>query len=892
MGTEKDASLQLTVNGKRVAVAPGLRLLDALDSLGIHVPRLCYDPRFRPSEACRICEVTVAGHPRPLCACGTPVQEGMELETHSGALEKFRRGILSLLAQQYPAQGAAKFEHTLFQKYLRQYGVPISGAARDRLVDMTHPYIQVDMRRCIECYRCVHICDQLQGQFVWKIMGKTDATEVIPDSGTTLLESSCTSCGACVDSCPTGALEDFSVIKKGWPTRWTKTTCPYCGVGCELNVGVVKDEIAVIRPVIDSPVSKGHLCSKGRYAYSFVDAEDRILRPMVKRDGKWSAVSWAEALKTAAKLLQDAKTNYGADSVGVLGSARATNEDSYLAQKFSRLVLETNNVDCCARVCHAPSAAGLGAMLGTGAATNSYDDIEHAGAFLIVGSNTTENHPIVGARIKQRVIQGIPLIVVDPRLTEIAEYATVHLAIRSGTNIPLLNSLACTILEEDLLNRSFVQDRTDGFEAWAQAMKAWTPERIAPICGVDPAQIREAARIYARSRPAMSFHGLGLTEHSQGTDGVMSLVNLALLTGNLGVRGGGVNPLRGQNNVQGTAVMGCEPNKLTGSQSISKARQLHEEIWKKPIPSTRGLNLMEMMDAAGAGRLKTMLVIGYDFYLTNPNANATAEALSKLESMIVVDLFMTETANQFANVFLPCTSSFEKEGTFMNAERRIQRVRKALSIRGEAKPDWVIISELASELGAKDGFSFNGPEEIWNEIRSLWPAVFGMTYDRLDLRGLQWPCPTTEHPGTEVLHVEEFTAGDRAVFRIIEFLPTEETVSEEFPFLLSTGRSLYRFNAETMTGRTKNPLLGHDGVLEMHPADAEKLELSNGARIKVESRYGSFSSNLLISNRVKPGRLFTTFHDVPAFINRVTGPYVDPATHTPEYKVTAVRISP
>lgn len=879
------------VNGRTVEAFEGSRLLDVLDEKGIHVPRLCFDPRLAATGACRICEVHVEGRRSP-CACATIVENGMTVETHTPALEHFRKSVLTMLAKPYPWSAVEEFPEKTLHRYFREYGVeaPVEPELRERLVDRTHPYIAIDMRRCIDCFRCVHICDDLQGQFVWKVLNHGTGLRIVPDSQTTLLASSCVSCGACVDTCPSGALEDKSLVEKGSATSWQRTTCPYCGTGCEMNVGVKDDSIVVSRPVLDAPVSKGHLCVKGRYAVEYVDAADRIKQPMVRRGEEWIAVSWDEALDKAASELLRIKESAGPDAIGILASARATNEESYLVQKLSRVALGTNNVDCCARVCHAPSAAGLGSLFGTGAATNSFNDIERAGAFLIFGCNPTSNHPIVGARIRQRVLAGVPLIVVDPKRTELAAMATVHLPLRPGTNIPLIQAMASVIIEENLVNRDFVHRRTEGIEAFAESLKPCTPEKAGEICGLSPDAIRTAARLYAGIRPAMCFHGLGITEQVQGTDGVVALGQLALLTGNVGIPGGGINPLRGQNNVQGTAVMGCEPDKLTGSQKIGLARARHEKVWGREIPRQPGLDLIQMIDAAAEGKLKGMLIFGYDVLLTNPNMQLTDTAMRTLESVVVVDLFLTETAKALGTVFLPVVSSFEKDGTFMNAERRIQRVRRAVSPRGEAKSDLEVTALLAERLGVREGFSFPDAESVWDEIRKLWPAVNGITYRRLEHGGLQWPCPTEDHPGTEILHAEEFTTGSKAMFRSIEFTPSGEQVSEEFPLLLNTGRSLYHFNASTMTGRSRNQEIEPMDLVYVHPLDASRLKLTQGAKVAVRSRHGEFLGTAAISDVVSPGQLFTTFHNVKAMVNRVTGSGRDPITHTPEFKVTAASI--
>ena len=883
---------RVTINGRRVKLPEGGVILDALRAAAVEVPTLCHDPRLKPVGACRLCVVEIKGLARPATACNTPIQDGMEIHTHTQEIEQARRTLLRLLAREYPREPMGRFPLKEFHRYLRAYDVAgeRDAASNPQLLDNSHPYIHVDMSQCIYCYRCVRICEEVQGQFVWRVWNRGDATRILPDSGSTLLKSSCVSCGACVDTCPTGALEDKTLLLRGVPTKWEKTTCPYCGTGCEMQVGTRGNQIVTIRPALEAPVSKGHLCVKGRYAFDFQTAPDRITRPMIRENGRWKEVSWSDAIAFVATGIRRIVDQHGPESVGMLGSSRATNEENYVTQKFARLVLGTNNVDCCARVCHAPSAAGMKHVLGTGAATNSLDDIERARTLLVCGANPTENHPIVGARLKQAALQGAHLIVIDPRRIELAQYADIHLALRPGTNVALLNALAGAIVEENLWDAGFLEERVSGWEEFQEFIRSWTPERVSGICDIDPGLLRRAARLYATSRPSMCFHGLGLTEHTQGTDGVMALVNLALLTGNIGKPGSGINPLRGQNNVQGAAHMGCEPGLLTGAAPLEEARPLFESVWGSPLPRQSGLNLMQMMDRAAAGRLKALWAIGYDVLLTNPNRSATSRALESLDLVIVQDLFLNETAREYATVFLPAASSFEKDGTFMNGERRIQRVRKVLEPAGESKSDWEILCEIAQAMGMGEHFEFDSAREIWDEVRQVWPKGAGITYDRMAEAGLQWPCSAEDHPGTQILHTETFASGKRAHLQKIEFTPTTEAVTTDFPFLLTTGRNLYQFNAGTMTLRTPNVALYAQDCLEISPQDAGRLELQDGQRVRLLSRYGQTELPIRINDNMRRGELFATFHTTQVSLNFVTSPCRDRMVDTPEYKVTATRI--
>ncbi len=884
--------LSVKINGSYYPFSEGMTILQCLKDAGIYVPTLCHDERLKPLGGCRLCAVQVDGKEKPVMACTTELSEGMVIQTQTPELVEHRRHLLRLLAQRYPEESYHRYPDHPFHELLHQYDVTgdLTTLKDSNLIDDCHPYIHVDMSRCIDCYRCVRICDELQGQFVWNVWNRGDTTQVRAGSGESLLGSACVSCGACVDTCPTGALDDQSLRAGVMPERWTRTTCSYCGTGCEMDVGTYGSEIVTIRPVLEGPVGQGHLCVKGRYSFEFVKAADRITKPMIRMSDGWKDVSWAEAIHFASTRLKETMERFGPDSIGVLGSARATNEDNYLTQKFARVVLSTNNVDCCARVCHAPTAAGMKQILGTGAATNSFDDIEKAHAILLCGANATENHPVVGARIKQAARNGTRLIVIDPRTIELSQFADVHLQIRPGTNIPLLNSLAHVILSENLTDEQFLTDRVTGFQEFRQAVAEWSPERAAKICGCDADLIRKAARIYAQQKPALIIHGLGVTEHIQGTDGVMCLVNLALLTGNIGIAGGGINPLRGQNNVQGSAHMGCDPNHLTGYVPLEKGRENFESIWRSPVPLRNGLNLMQMMDSAVAGDLKGLWAIGYDIHLTNPFAHFTRKALANLDFVIVQDLFLNETARDFGSIFFPVCSSFEKDGTFMNAERRIQPVRKVMDPVGDSKPDWKVICEVAEAMGKREFFSYESAKEIWDEIRVVWKAGSGVTYDRLNAGGLQWPCPSEEHPGTAVLHQEEFSGRKTAKLECIDYHPADESVDGTYPYLLITGRTLYHFNAGTMTNRTRNTELQATDFLDIHPQDAERLNIVDREEVRLCSRYGEAILPARMNDSVHPGQLFATFHNPQIFLNRVTGPHRDCFTQTPEYKITAVRI--
>jgi formate dehydrogenase major subunit len=923
-------TLNITINGKQHEAPTGAIVLDAIRAAGLDVPRLCHDDRIKPAGACRMCVVRIEGQPRPVASCTTPLADGMVIETHSADVEALRRTNLSLIAKCYPADAVKAEPRHPFHELLAQYGVEPGGTivvpaqagtqsartgatrldsrlrgndgseprAEDIFHDDTHPFLGLAMDRCIDCYRCVRICEEVQGQDIWQVWGRGPTTKVAPRGEKSLLDAGCVSCGACSDTCPTGAIIDKREVNAD---KWTRTTCVYCGVGCQMNVGIKNGKVVASHPV-NAAVNRGHLCVKGRYGFDFNHAPDRITTPMMRRSAndEWQACTWDEALDEVASRLKtiiDRDSGGGPHVIGMLGSARATNEENYYAQKFARIALGTHNVDCCARVCHQPTAAAMKMMLGTGAATNSFDCIEQAATFMIAGCNPTENHPIVGARIRQAVRNGAKLIVVDPRQTELAAIADFHLRVHPGGNIALFNAMAAAIIEENLVDHDFLARRVDGFDEFIASVESSLPEAVENICGVPADQIRAAARLYATRKPAMCFHGLGMTEHLQGTEGVMTLINLALLTGNIGRPGSGINPLRGQNNVQGSAHMGCEPNTLTGGQSLQdeNVRQRFENVWGVTLPTQPGMNLLQWMDAARDGRFKALWAFGYDAYLTLANEAATADAMANLELVIVQDLFMNKTAERFGHIFLPAASVFEKDGTFMNSDRRVQRIRAALPPAGDSRPDAWIIAQVATRLGFGEHFAHGSAEEIWNEIRAVWPGGAGLSYARLEKDPPQWPCPDESHPGTPVLHGNRFAHAERTSLRPIPYIASPEVTAADYPFRLTTGRHLYQFNAGTMTQRTAITNIKSHDELEISQEDAQTIGLTDGDWAAIESRYGRIELPVRICNgangqRLRRGELFTSFHHPDLFVNRVTSPVRDRIVDAPEYKLTAVRV--
>jgi formate dehydrogenase major subunit len=884
---------RVTVDGRPMA-SDGATILDAVRAAGADVPTICQHDRLSNCGACRMCLVRVEGRGAPVAACVTPLADGMSIVTRDKVLENARKFVLEMHAYRYPGAAVQHDPGAAFHQMLTRFHVSTNGHVPDpALVDDSHPYLHVDMNQCIACMRCVRVCDEIQGESVWKVANRGHRTWVHPD-GPSMLESSCVSCGACADVCPTGAILDRSVLEQGRPTAWTKTVCSYCGVGCEILAGTRDDRLVQILPSAEGRSNLGHACVKGRYAWGFVQSDARARFPMMRDrvGGEWRRVSWDEALQHIADTVARTVKQRGADKIMVLSSARGTNEENYVAQKFVRKGLGTHNIDCCARVCHAPTAAAMRMSFGTGAATGAFEDIDVTKTILISGSNALEAHPVVGVRLRRAVRHGAKLIVIDPRKVGLAQIADLHLPVTPGTNVAMFHSMAAVIVEEGLHDRSFIEQRTEGFAAYAGFLAAYLPEKVEAVTGVPAPLVRQAARMYATGSPSISFHGLGLTENVQGTEGIVALSNLALLTGNVGKPGTGINPLRGQNNVQGSAHMGCDPNYFTGYSPISneQARVRFESFYGVKLPETRGLDAVQIVEAAEAGNLDVLWAIGYDIMQSHADIVRTQRVLEKVPLVVVQDLFMNETARAIGTLFLPAAASFEKDGTFMNSERRVQRVRKAVEPLGEAVADWVPLCEVAKKLGW-EGFGFRSAEEIWDEVRSVWRDGAGISYARLDREGgIQWPCPDESHPGTVRLHGETFTLGDRAPFHCPEQKALQEEPTPEFPLLLVTGRTLYAYNAGTMTDRTRNLELRPIDTLDLHPDDADKLGIADGDELRIVSAWGEAQLPARRDRRVKKGEVFATFHTPAAHVNRLLGPHRDNKVNTPAYKRTAVRL--
>jgi formate dehydrogenase major subunit len=881
----------LTIDGRPVQADAGDTVLAAARKVGIPIPTLCASPHLKPYGGCRLCLCHVEGQTGLAAACATPVRDGMAIRTDSETLNRHRRNLIELYLSEQAEQGLAASEPLL--RLARQFGLHRvryrEPEKRAGAVDASNPYFAFDPAKCIACARCVRVCDEVQGTVALALAGRGFGTRVVAGNDAGFAASNCVTCGACVKECPTDALHEKAVTGFGRPGAVTRTTCTYCGVGCQFDAGVRAGRIVRMAPVDASPVNRGHACMKGRFGWDYLYAPDRLTMPLFRRDGKLHAISWDEALAMMADHFGRIRDAYGPEALAAISSSRGTNEENYLISKLVRCVFGTNNIDNCARVCHSATVTGMMEVFGASAATNSLDSIEQAKLIMVVGANPTEAHPVVGARIKRAARRGTPLIVIDPRRIELADYASLHLRLRPGTNVALLNGLGHVIVTEKLIDEAFIEARTEQYDDWVRAVLPCTPEATERITGVPADAVRKAARLYARSGASMCIHGLGVTEHKFGSHGVIALCDLALATGNVGRPGTGINPLRGQNNVQGACDVGSMPTYFCGYQRFDdpELRALHESVTGRPLPQKRGLKIPDMWDAALAGTLKGLWIIGYDVAQTDPNLKKVRAALERLQFLVVQDLFMSQTA-QYATLVLPGAAFVEKDGTYTNLERRVQRVRKVVDPPAGILPDSRVICEVATRMGHP--MHYDHPSRVMEEIARLTPSWRGITYERLEREpGLQWPVPEAGHAGTAVMHQQTFPQG-RARFIGVDYLPPGEEPSEDYPFVLVTGRILEHYCSGAQTRRTRILELVDRDALEIHPGDARRLGLRSGQSVKVVSGRSEIVMPIEVSERVTPGQLFASFHFPENNLNTLLSSSADEASRCPEYKVSTVRL--
>ena len=918
--SKSKALVTLTVDGFTVTVPEGTSVMRAAAEAGIPVPKLCATDSIEAFGSCRLCLVEIEGRNGTPASCTTPVAPGMVVHTQTETVKKLRKGVMELYISDHPldcltcaANGDCELQDMAGAVGLRDVRYDAkdthfrakdsSGTVNPQWLpkDDSNPYFTYDPAKCIVCSRCVRACEEVQGTFALTISGRGfDSRVSAGGADDSFLTSDCVSCGACVQACPTATLTEKSVIEIGTPDRSIITTCAYCGVGCSFEAQMRGDELVRMVPWKHGKANRGHSCVKGRFAYGYAAHSDRILKPMIRDsiNDPWQEVSWEEALGYAARRFREIQAKHGRDSIGGITSSRCTNEETYLVQKLIRSVFGTNNVDTCARVCHSPTGYGLGQTFGTSAGTQDFDSVEQTDVVIVIGANPTDGHPVFASRLKKRLRQGAQLIVIDPRRIDLVKSphirAAHHLPLKPGTNVAVVSALAHVIVTEGLFDEAFIRSRCDWdeFQDYAAFISEprHAPEATEMLTGVPAADLRAAARLFATGGNGAIYYGLGVTEHSQGSTTVMAIANLAMLTGNIGRPGVGVNPLRGQNNVQGACDMGSFPHELPGYRHVAGAevREVFEQLWGTPISPEPGLRIPNMLDAAVDGSFRGIYIQGEDILQSDPDTHHVSAGLAAMECVVVHDLFLNETAN-YAHVFLPGSTFLEKDGTFTNAERRINRVRKVMAPRN-GLADWEVTMALANAMGA--GWTYTHPAQIMDEVAITTPSFAGVSYERLEeLGSVQWPCNEAHPEGTPVMHVDGFMRG-KGRFMVTEYIATDERTGPRFPLLLTTGRILSQYNVGAQTRRTANVVWHDQDVLEIHPHDAESRGVKEGDWVRLASRAGETTLRAKLTDRVSPGVVYTTFHHPGTQANVITTDHSDWATNCPEYKVTAVQVAP
>ena len=913
--------VDVTIDGAPIRVAAGTSIMRAAREAGLDIPKLCATDNLKAFGSCRVCLVEVEGRRGLLASCTEPVQEGMVVHTQTEQVARVRRGVMELYISDHPldcltcpANGDCELEDVAGAVGLRDVRYETGANHLDAVTDASNPYFQFDPSKCIVCSRCVRACDEVQGTFALTIDGRGFGSKVATNAED-FFDSECVSCGACVQACPTATLIEKSVVDHGVPDRSVDTTCAYCGVGCSFRAEVKGDVVVRMVPHKDGKANHGHSCVKGRFAWGYANHTDRITTPMIREstDDPWREVGWGEAIDYAAKRLKDVQKRHGRTSIGGITSSRCTNEEVWVVQKMVRAAFGNNNVDTCARVCHSPTGYGLRQTYGTSAGTQDFDSVADADVIVVIGANPTQGHPVFASQMKRRLRESLQpgsatghpsqeraakLVVCDPRRIDLVRTphieASHHLALQPGTNVPLMNAFAHVVASEDLVDHDFVRERcdTESFRDWLDFARdpANAPERVADVLGVPAEDIRAAARLYATARNSAIYYGLGVTEHSQGSTMVMAMANIAMATGNIGRPGVGVNPLRGQNNVQGSCDVGSFPHEFSGYRPVKDdaVRAEFAAHWKVDLDAEPGYRIPNMLDEACAGNYKGIYIQGEDIAQSDPNTQHVEAALGSMECVVVQDLFLNETA-KFAHVFLPGTSFLEKDGTFVNAERRINRVRAVMPSKAGMQ-EWQATQALATAMGYP--MNYTSVEEILAEIAELTPIFAGVTFDLLDREGsVQWPCNEQAPTGTPVMHQEQFVRG-KGLFVQTEYQPTPERANRKFPLLLTTGRILTQYNVGAQTRRTDNVEWLDEDVLEIHPADAETRGVRTDDWVSVTSRIGEITLRAKVTSRVAPGVVYTTFHHPQTGTNVVTTELSDWATNCPEYKVTAVEVRP
>jgi len=909
-------TVTLTIDGTAVTVPEGTSVMRAAAEAGIEIPKLCATDSVEPVGSCRLCMVEIEGRRGTPASCTTPVAEGMTVHTQTPKVAKLRKGVMELYISDHPLDcltcaangdcqlqdmaGAVGLREVRYTTGANHFETRQNGEANPRYIskDVSNPYFDYDPAKCIACFRCVRACEEVQGTFALTVEGRGFEARIATGAAD-FLSSDCVSCGACVQACPTATLQEKSVAEHGMPDHSVVTTCAYCGVGCSFRAEMKGEQLVRMVPWKDGKANRGHSCVKGRFAYGYASHPDRILTPMIREsiDQPWREVSWDDAFAFTAQKFRAIREAYGPGALGGITSSRCTNEETYLVQKLVRQVMGTNNVDTCARVCHSPTGYGLKTTFGTSAGTQDFDSVEAADVVLVIGANPTDGHPVFASRLKKRLRQGAKLIVADPRRIDLVKgphmRAAHHLALRPGTNVALLTAMAHVVVTEGLADDAFIRARCDldAYADWASfvAEERLSPEATEHLTGVPADELRKAARLYATGGNGAIYYGLGVTEHSQGSTTVMAIANLAMATGNIGRPGVGVNPLRGQNNVQGSCDMGSFPHELPGYRHVhdDAARTMFERVWKTTLSDEPGLRIPNMLDAAVDGSFRGLYIQGEDILQSDPDTRHVSAGLAAMDCVVVHDLFLNETAS-YAHVFLPGSTFLEKDGTFTNAERRINRVRRVMAPKN-GLADWEVTQELARAMGAD--WAYTHPSQIMDEIAATTPSFANVGYDLLEREGsVQWPCNDAAPKGTPVMHEAGFVRG-KGLFVVTDYVPTDERTGPRYPLLLTTGRILSQYNVGAQTRRTANTVWHDEDRLEIHPHDAETRGIAEGDLVKLASRTGETTLRATLTDRVSPGVVYTTFHHPGTQANVVTTDYSDWATNCPEYKVTAVQVS-
>ena len=906
--TATKARVRLTIDGQPVEVPAGTSIMHAARSVDIHIAKLCQTDSLQAFGSCRLCVVAIDGRKGLPASCTTPAENGMVVRTQTEQVARVRRNVMELYISDHPldcltcaANGDCELQDMAGAVGLREVRYGMDGANHLQAEkDESNPYFTFDPAKCIVCSRCVRACEEIQGTYALSITDRGFAAKVSSGMDEDFLQSECVSCGACVQACPTATLIEKTVIDAGQPDRTVKTTCAYCGVGCSFKAELKGNDVVRMVPDSDGGANEGHSCVKGRFAWGYASHRDRVTSPMIREriTDAWRTVSWDAAIAYTASRFMELQVKHGRDAIGGVSSSRCTNEEVYVVQKMVRAAFHNNNIDTCARVCHSPTGYGLKQTFGTSAGTQDFKSVESADVIIVIGANPTDAHPVFASRMKRRLRAGAKLIVIDPRRIDLVRSAHVeaehHLQLRPGTNVAVINALAHTIMAEGLVNETFVSERCDpvSFGQWREFIlhPENSPEASEAFSGVPADDVRKAARLYATAGNAAIYYGLGVTEHSQGSTMVIGIANLAMAAGQLGRDGSGVNPLRGQNNVQGACDMGSFPHELPGYRHISDdtTRNAFQRAWHVELDPEPGLRIPNMFASAIAGDFKGMFIQGEDLAQSDPNTQHVAQALSAMECVVVQDLFENETS-KFAHVFLPGTAFLEKDGTFTNAERRINRVRPVMPPKSGLQ-EWEVVCQLATAMGYPMTYA-NGAE-IMDEIASLTPTFAGVSFAHLDRVGsVQWPCTAATPLGTRIMHEDKFVRG-KGRFLLTQYVPTDEKSTRKFPLLLTTGRTLTQYNVGTQTRRTANGAWHAEDVLELHPADAEVRGIGEGDGVLLSSRKGSITLHAHVSERVPPGVCYTTFHHPDSAANVITTEFSDWATNCPEYKVTAVEVRP